>query len=62
MRGQALVPFARPGLWNGLHEVPLQLADAGVMLEQVLLRLFKLLHGEKSEGRGGGGRTGQICI
>lgn len=53
MRGQTLVPFARPRLRNGLHEVPLQFADAGVMLEQVLLRLVKLLHREKSDGRGG---------
>lgn len=44
MCGQALVPLARPGLRDGFHEVSLQLADTGMVPEQFLLRLFKLLH------------------
>lgn len=52
MRGQTLVPFTLPRLRHSLHEVPLQFTDAGVMLEQVLLRLIKLLHeSEKVERR-----------
>lgn len=43
MCGQALVPFARLGIWDRFHEVSLQLTDAGVMPEQVLLRLIELL-------------------
>lgn len=44
MGGQTLVPLARLRLGNGLHEVPLQLADAGVVPEQLLLRLVEILH------------------
>lgn len=52
--GQTLVPLAGPGLWDGFHEVLLQLTDAGVMPEQVLLRLFELLQRGEGGGRGGG--------
>lgn len=58
MCGQALVPLTGLLLWDGFHEVPLQLADTGVMPEQVLLRLIELLYGGKSRGkrqRAGGG-------
>lgn len=59
MRGQALVPLTRLLLWDGFHEVPLQLTDAGVMLQQVLVRFIELLHTAKkgrgrAEGSGGG--------
>lgn len=55
MRGQALVPLAGPLLRDGLHEVPLQLADAGMMPEQVLLRLIEFLYGGESRKQGAGG-------
>ena len=64
MRGQALVPLTGPGLRGGFHEVPLQLTDAGMVPEQVLLRLIKLLYRGKSrretkcgEGEGAGKRA-----
>lgn len=60
MRRQTLVPLAGPLFWDGFHEVPLQLTDTGMMLEQVLLRFIELLYGGKSRGektvwKGGGG-------
>lgn len=63
MCGQALVPLTGPGLWGGFHEVPLQLTDAGMVPEQVLLRLIELLYGGKSRGEtkcgeGEGGKEG----
>lgn len=62
MRGQTLVPLAGPLLRDRLHEVPLQLADAGVMPEQVLLRLIELLCGGKTRAGsrqcGGGEASG----
>lgn len=57
VRGQAFVPLAGPLLRDGLHEVPLQLADAGVVPQQVFLGLIELLHSAKSE-RG----TGQESV
>lgn len=56
MRGQALVPLAGPLLGHGLHEVPLQLADAGVVLEDVLVGLVEVLRreGVREEMAGGG--------
>jgi len=50
VRGQALVPLTGPVLRSGFHEVPFQLTDAGMMPEQVLLRLIKLLEGAESRG------------
>lgn len=57
MRGQALVPLAGPLLGHGLHEVPLQLADAGVVLEDVLVGLVEVLRGAGA-GEGGDGGWG----
>lgn len=57
--GQALVPLTRSGLRGSFHEVPLQLADTGMMPEQLLLGLLKLLYGGKLQGEkqcGGGTR------
>lgn len=56
VRGEALVPLAGPGLRGGFHEVPLELADAGVMPEQVLLRLIELLPRAASRGERRGRR------
>ncbi len=57
--GQALVPLTGPLLWDGFHEVPLQLADTGMMPEQVLLRLIELLYeGKSREERQCGGGEG----
>lgn len=56
MRGQALVPLTGPLLWDGLHKVPLKLADAGVMLQDVLVGLVEILQGagrdDAQRGRG----------
>lgn len=46
---QTFVPLTGPGLRDGFHEVPLQLADTGMMPEKVLLRFIKLLHEGKFE-------------
>lgn len=59
MRGQALVPLTRLLLWDGFHEVPLQLTDAGMMLQQVLVRLIELLHTAK-KGRGSAKGSGGV--
>lgn len=45
MGGQALVPLARLRLWDSLHKGPLELTDAGMMSEQVLVRFIELLRG-----------------
>lgn len=61
VRGQALVPLAGPLLRDGLHEVPLQLTDAGVVLEDVLVGLVKVLQlggGGSQVGQGGDGGWG----
>lgn len=59
MCGQALVPLTWLVIWDRLHEVSLQLTDAGVMPEQHLLRLIEILYRGKSRwerrcGWGGG--------
>lgn len=57
VRGQALVPLAGPLLRDGLHEVPLQLTDAGMVFEDVLVGLVKVLQvREKMAGGGCAGR------
>lgn len=54
MCGQALVPLTGPLLWDGLHKVPLKLADAGVMLQDVLVGLVEILQGTgRDDARGG---------
>lgn len=62
---QTLLPFAGPRLWNSFHEVSLQLADASMMLYQVLIRLIKVLFRAKG-GRdcvdGMGRRVGKVNI
>lgn len=45
MCGQALVPLTGPLLRDGLHKVPLKLADAGMMLQDVLVGLVEILQG-----------------
>lgn len=57
MCGQALVPLTGPLLRDGFHEVPLQLTDTGMMLEQVLLGLIELLYGGKDSGKAAGKRV-----
>lgn len=59
VRGQALVPLAGPLLGHGLHEVPLQLADAGVVLEDVLVGLVQVLRGG---GDGGWGLRREVGV
>lgn len=60
VRGQALVPLAGPLLGHGLHEVPFQLADAGVVLEDVLVGLVEVLReGRVREEMAGGGCAGR---
>lgn len=48
--GQTFLPLTRPGLRDSFHEVPLQLADTGMMPQQLLLGLFKLLYDGKVRG------------
>lgn len=55
VRGQALVPLAGPLLGDGLHEVPLQLTDAGMVLEDVLVGLVKVLQGGQVREKMAGG-------
>lgn len=57
VRGQTLVPLARSLLGDGLHEVPLQLTDAGMVLKDVFVGLFKFLRGWWC---GGGGWTCRV--
>lgn len=56
MRGQALVPLTGPLLRDGLHKVPLKLADAGVMLQDVLVGLVEILQGAGRDNARGGER------
>lgn len=60
--GQALVPLTWLVIWDRLHEVSLQLTDAGVMPEQHLLRLIEILYRGKSRWKRrcgwGGGKDG----
>lgn len=46
VRGKTLVPLAGPRLRHGLHETPLQLADASVMTHYLGLRLIQVLERE----------------
>lgn len=65
MSGQTLVPLAQLRLGNGLHEVPLQLADAGVVPEQLFLRLVEVLREgkvhEKTDDDLGGDKSKMKC-
>lgn len=54
VRGQALVPLTGPLFRDGTHEVPLQLTDASMMLEHILVRLVEILRGGKSRGEKNG--------